>query len=170
MIIVDMPLNIALIFLVLLVAYYLGVFRGAPFLPTQKHALEKMIALAEIKPGEKLADLGSGDGRIVIAAAIAGAEAHGYEINPLLVWWSRYNIKQAGLSARAFIHQKNFWRVDFSEYNIVMLFGITGIMKGLEKKLKTELKPGSRVVSNIFVFPNWEGEKSGGVTVYKKIS
>jgi ribosomal protein L11 methylase PrmA len=168
LLLVYMLFNVALFFLVLLLAYYSGIFKGAPFLPTQKHALEKMIALAQIQHGEKLADLGSGDGRIVIAAAKAGAEAHGYEINPLLVWWSRYQIKKAGLSDRAFIHQKNFWRVDFSDYNIVMLFGITGIMKGLEKKLKTELKPGSRVISNIFVFPNWIGEKSGGVTMYKK--
>jgi ribosomal protein L11 methylase PrmA len=162
-----MLFNVLLIFIVLLLAYYSGIIKGAPFVPTQKLALEKMIALADIKPGEKLVDLGSGDGRIVIAAAKAGAEAHGYEINPLLVLWSKYKIKKAGLTSKAFIHKKNFWFVDFHKYDIVMLFGISGIMEKLEGKLMTELKPGSRVVSNIFKFPNWQGQTSEGVSVYR---
>ncbi len=159
--------SILLIFLILLVAYFLGIFRGAPFVPTQADALERMIRSAEIKPGEKLADLGSGDGRIVIAAAKAGAEAHGFEINPLLVWYSRRQIKKAGLNGKAFIHWKSFWYQDFSSYQIVTLFGITSIMKNLEQKLKTELSPGSRVVSNIFRFPNWEYTKDGSVYTYR---
>jgi ribosomal protein L11 methylase PrmA len=159
--------NIILIFVILLIAYYLGIFRGAPFLPTQQKALEKMIELAEIKPGDKLADLGSGDGRILIAAAKAGAEAHGYEINPVLILWSRYKIKKAGLSGKALVHWKNFWLEHFNQYDIVTIFGITGIMERLESKLMSEMRPGARVVSNIFKFPNWEGEKHEGVTVYR---
>ncbi|HEX9503161.1 MAG TPA: 50S ribosomal protein L11 methyltransferase [Patescibacteria group bacterium] len=159
--------DILLIVVVLLAAYYLGIFKGAPFVPTDKLTLERMIMLAEIKPGEKLADLGSGDGRIIIAAAKAGAIAYGFEINPLLVLWSRYKIKKAGLADRAFVHWKSFWRVDFTPFDVVMLFGITGIMARLGQKLKAELKPGSRVISNIFKFPNWSGEKVGAVIVYK---
>jgi ribosomal protein L11 methylase PrmA len=155
------------IFGVLLVAYYLGIFRGAPFVPTFRNSLGKMIVAAKIQPGEKLADLGSGDGRIVIAAAKNGAQAHGYEINPVLVWYSRWQISQAGLSGKAFVHWKSFWKADLSEYQIVTVFGITSIMKDLEAKLKAELKPGSRVVSNIFQFPNWEGEKTDSVFVYR---
>ncbi|MBX4191374.1 MAG: 50S ribosomal protein L11 methyltransferase [Candidatus Doudnabacteria bacterium] len=162
-----MVLNIILLLIILLVAYYLGIFRGAPFVPTQRKNLEKMIELAEIKRGEKLADLGSGDGRILIAAVRAGAIAHGYEINPLLIWYSRYKIKKAGLSDKAFVHWKNFWLENFRQYDVVTVFGITGIMERLESKLLTELKPGSRVVSNIFKFPNWEGKKMEGVTVYR---
>jgi cyclopropane fatty-acyl-phospholipid synthase-like methyltransferase len=159
--------SLLLIFLILIVTYFLGIFRGAPFVPTQADALERMIRSARIKPGEKLADLGSGDGRIVIAAGKAGAEAHGFEINPLLVWYSRRQIKKAGLSGRAFIHWKSFWRQDFSEFQIITIFGITSIMKDLEQKLKAELAPGSRVVSNIFRFPNWSSEKDGSVHVYR---
>ena len=163
-----MLLDILLIFAVLLGAYYLGIFKGAPFVPTDKLTLERMITLAEIKPGEKLVDLGSGDGRIIIAAAMLGAIAHGFEINPLLVLWSRWKIKKAGLSDRAFVHWKSFWRADLSEFDIVMLFGITGIIGQLEVKLKAELKDGSRVISNTFKFPNWEPEKVQNVFVYKK--
>ncbi len=159
--------SIIAILLVLLAAYYLGIFRGAPFVPTMANTVEEMIKSAQIKPGEKLVDLGSGDGRILIAAAKAGAIAHGYEINPLLVLWSRYKIKKAGLKERAFVHWKNFWLVNFSEYDVVTLFGITGIMQRLESKLKTELKPGSRVISNIFKFPNWQSTKQGSIYIYR---
>jgi ribosomal protein L11 methylase PrmA len=160
--------EIILILVVLLITYFLGIFRGAPFVPTTSDVVEKMVRAAAIKPDEKIVDLGSGDGRLVIAAARAGGEAHGFEINPLLVWWSRYKIKKAGLRDRAFVHQKNFWFQDFSQYDVVMLFGITKIMAKLETKLKSELKPGSRVVSNIFRFPKWESTKDGSVYVYKR--
>jgi Xaa-Pro aminopeptidase len=66
-----------------------GGIRGAPFVLTGSRTVKTMTALANIQPGEKAADLGSGDGRILIAIARAGAEAHGYEINPFLVLWSR---------------------------------------------------------------------------------
>ena len=155
------------IVLLLLITYYLGVIRGAPWVPTNKDTVARMIASAQIKSGDKVADLGSGDGRLVIAAARAGAIAHGFEINPLLVWISRWNIKRAGLTDRAFIHTKNFWFQDFSEFDVVMLFGITGIMKGLEEKFERELKPGSRVVSNTSRFPRWIPEKNMNVFTYR---
>jgi hypothetical protein len=157
----------ASIVLLAIITYFLGVFRGAPFVPTHQDTVARMIESAQIQPGEKMADLGSGDGRVLIAAARAGAEAHGFEINPLLIWWSRYKIKKAGLTGKAFVHWKNFWLADFSQFQIVMLFGITGIMTGLERKLKAELTPGSRVISNVFKFPNWIGEKNGPVFVYR---
>lgn len=157
-----------LFFPVLLLAYFLGIFRGAPFVPTKQNTVEQMTVLAQIQPGEKLADLGSGDGRLLIAAAKAGAIAHGFEINPILIWWARYKIKKAGLSGTAFVHWKNFWLADFSQYQIVMVFGITGIMDQLETKLKKELPLDARVISNIFIFKNWPHEKVGGVTKYIK--
>jgi len=132
------------------------VLSGAPFVPSKKSAVEKFIFLAEIKPGDKAADLGSGDGRIVIAMAKAGAEAHGFEINPGLVWWSRRKILQAGLGDKAFIHQANLWKVNLSRFDVVTLFGVSHIMRRLEKKLEIELKPGSRIISLAFKFPHWQ--------------
>lgn len=72
-------------------------FFNAPYAPSVKNRLDAMLDLANIQPGDKAVDLGSGDGRVVIAMAQAGAEAHGYEINPWLVLWSRYAIRRAGL-------------------------------------------------------------------------
>lgn len=162
-----MWVDISLIFALLLAAYYTGIFKGAPFVPTDRQTLETMIRITQIKPGERLADLGSGDGRILIAAARAGAVAHGYEINPFLILWSLYKIRKAGVADRAFVHWKSFWRADYSNFDIVMLFGITSIMKKLGLKLKAELRPGSRVISNTFQFPEWEPEKVQNVFVYK---
>ena len=132
---------------------------GAPFEPTSDKKVKKMIRLAKIKKGDKAVDLGSGDGRIVIALAKAGAEAHGYEINPFLVLLSKYKIKRAGLKGKAFIHWKNFWKISFRKYDVIMMFQFKTIMHRLEKKLKKELKPKSRVVSYYWKFPNWKPKK-----------
>lgn|SRR4030042_914004 len=144
-------------------------FGGAIYLPTKKNAIKKMIELAEIKPEDKAVDLGAGDGRLIIALAKAGVEAHGYEINPFLVLLAKINIYRAGLKDKAFIHFKNFWEVDLSDFNVVAVFGITHIMEKLETKLERELKVGTRIVSNSFSFPNWPPiKKNGGVYLYKK--
>lgn len=134
-------------------------FRGAFFAPSERKEVERIILLSGAKSGDKAVDLGSGDGRLVIALAKAGAEAHGYEINPILVWWSRLKIKKAGLSKKAFVYQKNFWNLDLSDFNIVSVFGIKYMMARLELKLKKELKPDARVVSNYFIFPTWQYSK-----------
>ena len=141
---------------------------GAPFLATHKKILKKITDFAEIKSGEKTLDLGSGDGRIVIALANVGAQAHGFEINPILVWWSKRKIKKAGLKDKAFIYCRDFWTENFSSFDVITVFGIPHIMSELEKKLKRELRPGARVISAIFSFPNWQFlRKENGVYLYK---
>lgn len=168
---IFLALNIILHIILLIVVLILlaSVIRGAAFIPTKPETVKKMIALANVRPGEKAVDLGSGDGRIVIALAKAGIQAHGYEINPLLVWWARRKISKAGLTDKAFIHWKSFWGQDLSSFDIVTIFGINYIMPGLEKKLRKELKAGSRVVTNAFTFPNWpHAQKADGVYLYKQ--
>lgn len=140
---------------------------GAIYMPTLSAALRKMIDMANIQKGERVADIGSGDGRVVMAFAKKGAEVHGYEINPLLVWESRYLIKKAGFSKNAFVHRKSFWKVDFSSFDVVTVYGIPYIMKRLGEKLRRELKSGTKVISNIYEFPDWKYvEKEKGVYLY----
>lgn len=159
-----MDLLVALLFSALL--YYL--FRGAIFVPTAPGKVAIMMQLAQIKPGMLTADLGSGDGRLVLAMARAGAAARGYEINPLLVWWSRRKIRQAGLQDRATIHLGDFWKTDFAQFDVVMVFGIDYIMGRLARKLHAELKPGARVLSYAFALPGWkETLKDRGVYLYE---
>jgi len=143
-------------------------FWGAIYVPTKKEKIEKIIRLAEIKPEEKAVDLGSGDGNLVIALAGAGAEAHGYEVSPVLVCKSRKNIQKAGLEGKAFIHWGNFWRADLSEFDIVIVYGMKHVMKRLEEKLRKELRQDARIVSNNFKFPNWpQAREEDGICLYK---
>jgi hypothetical protein len=157
-----------IIYILLAVAVLLGisVIKGAPYLPTYKKTVELMVKAAEPKPGMKAVDLGAGDGRIVIAMALAGAEAHGYEINPIIAMWGKYRIWRAGLGGKAFMHLGNFWGKDLSGYDAVTVFGIPHIMDKLEVKLKKELKPGAKVISNIFQFPTWQGHDESPLHIY----
>jgi SAM-dependent methyltransferase len=165
---------ILLLLILLIVAfsiYYLivPVIKGAPYVPTRPEAVRAMLKLSSSSPGQRMVDLGSGNGRILIAFAREGLEAHGYEINPILVWRSRFNIKRAGLKNKAFVHLGSFWPVDMSPFDYVVIYGLNHIMKPLEKKLQKELRSGAKVLSNAFKFPFWkEKEKIGGVSLYVK--
>lgn len=128
-----------------------------------------MITLAKIKPGEKAADLGSGDGRIVIALAKAGAIVHGYELDKTLIAKSQQLITEQNLQEQAKILNLDFWQEDLSQYDIICVYPMPDIMKYLEKKLQTELRAGSRVLLNFYPFPNWkEMAKKDNIYLYKK--
>lgn len=133
--------------------------RGAPFVPSNKKKIKNMLALLGALQGMKAVDLGSGDGRLVMALARAGAQAHGYERNPILVFWARSRIWFAGLAAKAFIHHGSFWGTNLSSFDVVVIYGISGIMRELEEKLGRELQPGARIVSNTFPFPSWQPKR-----------
>jgi hypothetical protein len=136
--------------------------RGAIYDPSSRAEAEVMARIAAVKPGEKAADLGSGDGRVVCALARAGAEAHGYEINPVLVLISRRAIRREGLSGRAFIHWGNFWRRRLSAYSLITTFQVGFVMARMEAKLSRELAPGSRIVSHYWRFPGLQPEQTQG--------
>lgn len=169
----DITLALELVKLVVLltiIGYLLTyLLRGAIYLPSHPAAVEQMVRALHVRPGERAVDLGSGDGRIVIALAKAGAIAVGYEVNPILVWLSRLNIRQAGVAERATIVRKSFWRASFTDIQCVTVFGMTHIMRELEAKLQRELPSGARVASNGFRFPGWKGESvAQGVHMYRK--
>lgn len=158
-----------IIAIILMLFFVFPWFIGAPFEPTSERKLKKIIKLTRIKKGDKAVDLGSGDGRLVIAMAKKGAEAHGYEVNPILVFLSRRNIKKAGLKGKAFIHWKSFWGENLEKYDVVVMFQFHTIMKKLERKLRKELKKGARVVSYYWKFPSWRiVKKQENIFVYQK--
>lgn len=138
------------------------VINGAVYFPSSDENIKAMLALAGVKPGDKVADLGSGDGRILIALANAGVDATGYEVNPLLVLRSRRKIRELGLQRKVEIRWKSFWRENLSPFDIVIVYGIPHIMKKLEEKLKREMKPTAGVISNIYPFPGWRPERTEG--------
>ena len=141
-------------------------FFGAPFMPTHRKTVRDMVALAP--NARKMADLGSGDGRIVVAFAKAGVAATGFEMNPILTWWSTRKIKKHLLNEIAMVERANFWKRSFEEFDVLTVFGMDHIMAPLERKIKKEMKPGSVVLSNAFRFPDWEPEKKvGTVFLYR---
>jgi len=136
---------------------------GASFEISTRPVIRKMIEFSKIKKGEKVADIGSGDGRVVIEFAKKGVEVHGYEINPVLVWWSRHKIRKEGLQDRAFIHWKNFWNVNLKDFDVVIVFQINYLMLKVARKLREELKSGSRIISNKWKIRNWSIDEESGV-------
>lgn len=126
-----------------------------------------MIKLARLKKGSKIADLGSGNGKILIAFAKKGFYADGYELNPFLVWYSRWKVKSLGLKEKVRIYWQNIWKADFSQYDAVTVYGIPQIMERLEKQLQKQLKPQTKIISNGFKFPTMKIKKSlNGVYLY----
>ena len=106
----DLIFILPVLILILLALYLL--FQGAIYVPSNEKAINAIIKMAKLKKGSKIADLGSGDGRIVIAFARSGIQAHGFEINPFLVLFSRWNIKKEKLTDRASIHWQDFWKIN----------------------------------------------------------
>ena len=142
---------------------------GVPFVPTSRKRVETMLRLAGDVQGTRVVVLGSGDGRLVIAFASLGAEAHGYELNPVLVWLSRIRIMLRGLQGPAHGHWGDFWRPGMSDFDIVVVYGFRSTMRELEKKLKRELPQGAFVLSNSFTFPTWVAAyEEGGIHMYRQ--
>jgi cyclopropane fatty-acyl-phospholipid synthase-like methyltransferase len=152
-----MLFHVITILILLAVLYLLArpVVRGAIFFPTNTESVEIMLDLAELHPCDRVVDLGSGDGRILIACARRGIRAEGYEINPILVLRSCRRIRRAGLENFAKVHWKSFWRVNLARYDAIFMFGIPRIMGGLRKKFEHELHPGTKVVAYVFPFAEW---------------
>jgi hypothetical protein len=161
-----MAILMTLLFIIARGYLFLFVFfpiaRGAIYDPSSLAEAETMARLADVREGDVAADLGSGDGRVAIALARLGAEAHGYEINPLLVLLSRRNVRREGLEGCVFIHWGNFWRHDLSRYTLITVFQVGFVMTRLRDKLARELLPGARVVSHYWTFPGMQPERSQG--------
>lgn len=128
----------------------------APFDPTPQEVVERLLALAAVKRGDVLYDLGSGDGRILIAAAkIYGVKAVGFEMDPGLVKLARENVRKEGIEELVEIRQQDFMTADLSAASIVTLYLSTDGNLAVKPKLMRELKPGARVVSYTFDMGDW---------------
>ena len=132
----------------------------APYVPTPHEVVSRMLELAEIKEGDVLYDLGSGDGRMVLAAAKTfGIRAIGFEIDPGLVEDSRQIIKQAGLEELVEIREQDIRTVDFSPATIVTMYLYPAANLRLRPVLMRELKGGSRVISHDFGMGSWKPDR-----------
>jgi len=132
---------------------------NVPYVPTPQHVVEAMLDMAQVTSSDYVIDLGSGDGRIVIAAAKRGARAHGIEYNPDLVEFSRRAAAQEGVSAKATFEKADIFESDFSQATVLTLF--LGQCLNLDIRPKIlDLKPGTRVVSYKFDMGDWKPDQS----------
>src|SRR3989344_9641807 len=102
---------ISFFFVTLLFFMVISMFIGAPLVPSKKATVAKMIELLKPKKGERIYDIGSGDGRLLVEVAKLGAEGFGIEINPYAILWSYFNILRAGVWGRVHIRWGNYWWV-----------------------------------------------------------
>lgn len=143
------------------------IHKDVPFVPSTWERINSIINLAGDVKDKKIVDLGCGDGRVIIALAKLGAQAFGYEIDPELCEATSKNIEEANLLGKAFVVNTNYWEESLETYDLVIIYGITGIMGRLEEKLRKELKPGAKVISNYFTFPTWQPfAQKGDVYLY----
>jgi SAM-dependent methyltransferase len=156
------PLLIAYI-AVLLAALILGISvswtgkKGGPWVPTPMKTVHSMLKMAKVGPEDLVYDLGCGDGRLVTTAARHyGARAVGVEIDIIRVIWCRFLVLILGLRGKVKIIRGDFFRQEFSDADVITCYLLPKTMLELEDKLKAELKPGSRIVSNTFIFSKIE--------------
>ena len=127
---------------------------GGPYVPTSHEVVKDMISISELTDVDTIMDLGSGDGRILIAAAKAGAtKAIGYEIHPGLVKLSRRKAKNAGVDHKVEIRKRSMWKADLSGTTVVFLYQIPYSMEKIRNKIENELPKGTRIISNAFEIP-----------------
>jgi ribosomal protein L11 methylase PrmA len=132
---------------------YINFFHpGAVYYPSTDLAVARMLKLAQLSSKDTLVDLGSGDGRILIAAARLKARAIGYEINPLLVWKSRRLIREAKLDNLATVYWKSFWKADFSHASVVTVYLFPHLMNRLQSLLEKKIKHPVRLIANNYPF------------------
>ena len=151
--------------------FLLGNAFGAPWQPTSIKIVRKMLSMANVKPGEVVFDLGSGDGRIIVMAAKEfNATSVGIEINPLWVLWTKVKIALFRLYGKGSVIWGNFFNLDLSKADIVTLYLLQNTNEKLKLKLENELKPGTRVVSHVFTFDGWvleEFDSKSQIYMYK---
>jgi len=130
-----------------------------PFVPTTDAAVAEMLKLGDVKKGDVVYDLGCGDGRIVIAAAKAGARGVGLDINPVRIAEAKANAKKAGVEDQVRFEEQDLFQADVREATVVTLFLLQSVNLKLRPKLLADLKPGTRVVSNTFDMGDWKPVK-----------
>ena len=129
------------------------------WVPTDEGLVGKMLDMAKVTPQDVVIDLGSGDGRTVIAAAKRGARAYGIEFNPDMVELSIRNATEAGVSDKATFAKADIFESDFSKATVITMFLLPDINLKLRPKL-LDLKPGTRIVSNSFTMEDWQTDET----------
>ena len=139
-----------------------------PFVTTPANVVDAMLDMARVAPGERLIDLGSGDGRIVIAAARRGAHAVGIEIDPQLVERSRVAARGAGVEDRVRFVVQDLFDIDLSTADVVTMYLLPDVNRRLRPRLLATLRPGARIVSHDWDLGEWPPDATATVAAPDK--
>jgi precorrin-6B methylase 2 len=141
------------------------------YVPTPQPVVDAMLEMAEVKKGDVLYDLGSGDGRIPITAAKKyGVRGTGIDINPQRIAEANENAQREGVSELVTFKEADLFQEDFSDADVVTLYLLDSLNEKLRPRLLAELKPGTRIVSHAFRMGDWEPEQTrtvGNSTIYR---
>jgi SAM-dependent methyltransferase len=154
-----------------IVALIFGVvFEGAPYVPTKRKEIEAALKLAKLKEGELIVDLGSGDGRLLAAAADKGYRALGYELSPILAFISKLTLRKYGDAVQ--VRTANFWYTKLpDDTKVVFVFLAGPFMKRLSRHMQREANRLGRPVSLIsygFDLPNYKPSgRKGALKLYE---
>jgi SAM-dependent methyltransferase len=131
-----------------------------PYVPSTQSNVDEMLRLASVRPDDIVYDLGSGDGRIVVAAARDwGARGVGIEIDPKLVAESRELARREGVANRATFREGDVLKADVRDATVVTMYLLTPLVNRLRPKLLAELKPGTRIVAHDYPFADWKPDR-----------
>lgn len=178
--IIPTPILVLIITFIGLMLYFVVIANayGAPFVPTPMKAVRRMLELAKIKPGEVVADIGCGDGRLAIMAdQVYHAQSFGFELSPPIYLYAKLRIKFKKIKTKALIAFKDSRYINLSDVDAVVLFMMPAPLRDFwKKKFEAELKPSARVISYAFSIQGWNAshteppikkENVGPIHVYK---
>jgi SAM-dependent methyltransferase len=140
-----------------------------PYAATRAPAVAAMLSLAAVGPGDRVVDLGTGDGRIAIAAARRGATATGIDIDPVLIAEAQANARAAGVADRVRFRVEDLFATPLAEADVVTLFLLPEINARLRPRILSTMAPGARVVSHAFDMGDWSPDavaRVGGDRLY----
>jgi Methyltransferase domain len=144
--------------------------RDVIFQPTPQRVVEQMLELAGVTARDVVYDLGSGDGRIPITAAVEyGARGVGIEIDPQLIYFSRYDAQKKGVAGKVEFRREDLFRAQLRDATVVMLFLLPSLNERLKPRLRRQLRPGTRIVSYEFDMGDWKPDRKVKVGAWRTI-
>lgn len=148
--------------------FFFDLFLELPYVATNRKKIETIMKFADIKQGQTVVDLGSGDGRLLIKAATLGAFAVGYEINPFLIGVTLVHAKLKGVAPNVSVYKSNLWKADLKIADVVFVYAKRRTMARFEEFVYKNCQKGTRVVVNTNPFPGKKPIKEeNGVFLYK---
>lgn len=159
------PVDLVIGFMILWVFFIVimvvsSIFLRAPYVPTPRKVARSMVDFADLRGNETVYDLGAGDARLLIAAKEAHPKviAKGFELSPPVYFLGLFTIWKS--KQKVGLYMRNFFHQNVSDADCIFLYLMPGAMKTLQKKFAKELKPGTKIVSHAFAFPDREPIKT----------